>query len=49
MVLAEDVTAQDDLPPFRASVMDGYAIKGDIAVEGSILEVVRTKKGLAGV
>jgi len=25
-VLAEDVVAKDDLPPFRASVMDGYAI-----------------------
>ena len=25
-VLAEDVYAKDDLPPFRASVMDGYAI-----------------------
>ncbi len=25
-ILAEHVTAVDDLPPFRASVMDGYAI-----------------------
>lgn len=25
-VLAEDVFAKDDLPPFRASVMDGYAV-----------------------
>ena len=25
-VLAEDVQAKDELPPFRASVMDGYAI-----------------------
>jgi gephyrin len=25
-VLAEDVVAKDDLPPFRASVMDGYAV-----------------------
>ena len=25
-VLAEDVRAKDELPPFRASVMDGYAI-----------------------
>ena len=25
-VLAEEVHAVDDLPPFRASVMDGYAI-----------------------
>ena len=28
-VLAEDVQAEDDLPPFRASVMDGYAIKAN--------------------
>lgn len=48
MVLAEEITAKDDLPPFRASVMDGYAIKGDVAVEGTVLEVVRAKKGLAG-
>ena len=26
-VLAENVFAKDDLPPFRASVMDGYAIR----------------------
>ena len=26
-ILAEDIYAKDDLPPFRASVMDGYAIK----------------------
>ena len=25
-VLAEDIFAVDDLPPFRASVMDGYAV-----------------------
>ena len=25
-VLAEEVYAVDDLPPFRASVMDGFAI-----------------------
>lgn len=49
MVLAEEVAARDDLPPFRASVMDGYAIRGDVAVEGTVLEVVRAKKGLAGV
>ena len=26
-ILAEDVFAKDQLPPFRASVMDGYAFK----------------------
>jgi molybdopterin biosynthesis enzyme len=48
MVLAEQITAKDDLPPFRASVMDGYAIRAEIAIEGAVLEVVRAKKGLAG-
>jgi len=60
MVLAEEVTAKDDLPPFRASVMvslinfdlctlkDGYAIKAEKATPGTVLEVVRAKKGLAG-
>ena len=36
-VLAEEVTAADDLPPFRASVMDGYAIS---ALGCSLYEVV---------
>ena len=25
-ILAQDIFAKDDLPPFRASVMDGYAV-----------------------
>lgn len=25
-MLAEDIFALDDLPPYRASVMDGYAV-----------------------
>ena len=41
MVLAEAVTAKDDLPPFRASVMDGYAIKAEAATVGTVLEVVK--------
>jgi molybdopterin biosynthesis enzyme len=48
MVLAEDVKAKDNLPPFRASVMDGYAIKAEKAEVGKILEVVKSKKGYAG-
>ena len=48
MVLAEAVTAKDDLPPFRASVMDGYAIKAEVALPGTVLEVVKAKKGYAG-
>ena len=42
------MTAKDDLPPFRASVMDGYAIKAEKAVPGTLLEVVKAKKGYAG-
>ena len=58
MVLAEDVLAKDDLPPFRASVMvfnhesyllkDGYAIKSEAAIVGAMLEVVKAQKGYAG-
>jgi hypothetical protein len=48
LVLAEAVTAKDDLPPFRASVMDGYAIKADVALPGTVLEVIKAKKGYAG-
>src|SRR2546421_10743320 len=29
LVLAEDVTADRDVPPFRNSAMDGYAVRGD--------------------
>ena len=48
MVLAESVTAKDELPPFRASVMDGYAIKAEKAAPGTVLEIVKAKKGYAG-
>src|ERR1700694_773712 len=29
LVLAEDITADRDVPPFRNSAMDGYAVHGD--------------------
>src|SRR2546430_646118 len=29
LVLAEDVAADRDVPPFRNSAMDGYAVRGD--------------------
>jgi len=29
-VLAQDVYAKDNLPPFPASVKDGYAVRGKI-------------------
>lgn len=28
-VLAQDVYAKDNLPPFPASVKDGYAVRGE--------------------
>mmetsp|Transcript_44199 Transcript_44199/g.32183 ORF Transcript_44199/g.32183 Transcript_44199/m.32183 type:complete len:115 (-) Transcript_44199:145-489(-) len=39
--------AVDDLPPFRASMMDGYAIVEEEGKVGVVLEVVES--GLAGV
>ncbi|CDW71322.1 molybdopterin biosynthesis [Stylonychia lemnae] len=48
MVLADDVYAIDNLPPFRASVMDGYAVRSTEAKIGQTLSIVKGKKGLAG-
>lgn len=39
-VLAEDVTAMRDQPPFAASAMDGYAILSTTAVKGASLKVI---------
>ena len=40
-VLAEDATADRDVPPFRNSAMDGYAVRGaDVRRAGVILRVV---------
>ncbi len=40
-VLATDVIAPEDVPPFPNSAMDGYAVRGDdVAAPGSVLEVV---------
>lgn len=39
-VIAEDVDAKDPLPPFPASIKDGYAVKvGPQLKEGSLLNV----------
>jgi len=41
LVLAEDVTADRDVPPFRNSAMDGYAVRGaDVASAPVELRVV---------
>ena len=48
-VLAEDVHAKDDLPPFRASVMDGYAVKfSDISIGKSEDTFTIIAKSVAG-
>lgn len=40
-VLAEDAVADRDVPPFRNSAMDGYAVRGaDVATSGARLRVV---------
>ncbi len=41
LVLAEDVAADRDVPPFRNSAMDGYAVRGDdVAAAPTRLRVV---------
>src|SRR5438094_4374925 len=41
LVLAEDVAADRDVPPFRNSAMDGYAVRGDdVATAPARLRVV---------
>ena len=40
-VLATDVVAAEDVPPFPNSAMDGFAVRGeDVAVDGATLEVI---------
>jgi len=40
-VLAEDAVADRDVPPFRNSAMDGYAVRGaDVSRAGTRLEVI---------
>src|SRR5258705_2351301 len=40
-VLTEDATADRDVPPFRNSAMDGYAVRGaDVTRDGVTLRVV---------
>eukprot|EP00351_Strombidinopsis_sp_SopsisLIS2011_P004776 CAMPEP_0116871024 /NCGR_PEP_ID=MMETSP0463-20121206/1200_1 /TAXON_ID=181622 /ORGANISM="Strombidinopsis sp, Strain SopsisLIS2011" /LENGTH=49 /DNA_ID=CAMNT_0004508683 /DNA_START=90 /DNA_END=239 /DNA_ORIENTATION=+ len=47
-----DIQAKDMLPPFRASVMDGYAVKvaGNnlFKSDNCVLDVITHLKGLAG-
>jgi molybdopterin molybdotransferase len=40
-VLAEDVTAPEDVPPWANSAMDGFAVRGaDVVGSGSVLDVI---------
>lgn len=40
-VLATDVVAPEDVPPFPNSAMDGFAVRaGDVARPGSVLEII---------
>jgi molybdopterin molybdotransferase len=40
-VLAEDVTAPEDLPPFRRSLMDGFAVRAaDVTAPPALLRIV---------
>ena len=39
-ILASDATAQRDQPPFAASAMDGYALRGDEARPGASFDVI---------
>lgn len=39
-VLAQDITPNRDQPPFHASSMDGYAMRGDDAILGQTLKVI---------
>lgn len=43
-VLAQDVYAKDNLPPFPASVKDGYAVRGENSHDSTM-----TACGLTGV
>src|SRR2546430_3091480 len=36
LVLAEDIAADRDVPPFRNSAMDGYAVRGDDVVSAPV-------------
>ena len=39
-LLAQDVAATRDQPPFAASAMDGYAVVAEYAVTGRQLQVI---------
>src|SRR5438105_12996475 len=46
LVLAEDIAADRDVPPFRNSAMDGYAVRGD-DVASALVELRVVGEGAA--
>lgn len=42
-VLAQDIYAKDNLPPFPASVKDGYAVRGETAPAVNITALHQVK------
>lgn len=42
-VLAQDIYAKDNLPPFPASVKDGYAVRGEAAPAVNITALHQVK------
>lgn len=48
-VLAQDVYAKDNLPPFPASVKDGYAVRGEMTprLPGVLTELVNSRSSAA--
>ena len=47
-MIAEDITSNENLPPFWASIMDGYALRYDEYILNRIFKVFDVKS-LAGV
>src|SRR5699024_7505053 len=47
-VLAEDVVAGHDQPPFNASAMDGYAVRAEDVAPGVALRIAGTSQAGAG-
>lgn len=43
-VLAQDIYAKDNLPPFPASVKDGYAVRGENTKTAAYLAFIHVKK-----
>ena len=47
-VIAEDISAKDDLPPFHASVMDGYALSTSQDATSQSFKILESLRSVAG-